>query len=78
MCRRKGDTFKKNKLKENKRVPCPSWTISENLLKEIDAYSKNIGISQSRIVESAIRNIFNNNNNLSKISHENLFNTPIL
>jgi len=79
MCRRKGDTFRKTKLKEVKRAPCPSWTINEKLLSEIEKYAKLLKVSQSRIVENAIKHVFFDKNHMNSMINKNkLFDTPIL
>lgn len=54
---RKGESYRKGKLKEVKRVGCPKWTISETTLHELSKAAGTMGICQSRIVESAINKL---------------------
>lgn len=60
MGRKKGESYRKGKLREVKRVNCPKWTINEVLLSEISDAAAIMGICQSRIVEAAISKMLKN------------------
>jgi hypothetical protein len=55
MGRRKGQTYRKDKLKDIKRVNCPCWTLREDTLALIHQISQDLGVCQSYIVETALR-----------------------
>jgi len=59
MGRNKGESFRKEKFKKIHRVECPKWCISEDTLQTLKNVSKNIGKSQSRLVDMAIQNLLN-------------------
>lgn len=55
MGRRKGDSYRKDKLKEIRKVNCPNWTIREDTLSLLHQTSQQLGVCQSRLVEIALR-----------------------
>ena len=55
MGRPKGATYRKNKLKEIKKINCQCWTIREDTLSLLGEVSSNLGVCQSRLVEIALR-----------------------
>lgn len=57
MGRRKGDTYRKYKLKEIVRVACPTWTLPIDLIATVKYTAKEIGVHESRLVEMALKRI---------------------
>ncbi|MDD2267479.1 hypothetical protein [Sulfuricurvum sp.] len=55
--RKKGQSYRKEKFKEFKRIKCPEWTINEVLLQDVAHAAASIGVCQSRLVEVALKKI---------------------
>lgn len=54
MGRKKGESYRKGKLRDVKRKECPKWTINERVLHELSEVASVMGVCQSRIVEAAL------------------------
>lgn len=55
MGRRRGESYRKNKLKAIKRISCPRWTLREDTLSLLSQAATDLGVCQSRLVEIALR-----------------------
>ena len=64
MCRRKGSTYRKWNTKKSIRIRCPGWTIKEDTISGVRERAKEVGISESRIVDIALQHFINQSSNL--------------
>lgn len=55
MGRRAGASYRKWKTKKIIRVRVPNWTLREDTINHIKVRAKEIGISESRIVDLALQ-----------------------
>lgn len=65
MCRRKGSTYRKWNTKKIIRIRVPAWTIREDTIHNVKSRSKEIGISESRIVDIALQDFLSQPSHLS-------------
>lgn len=65
MCRRKGDTYRKWNTKKHIRIRCPGWTLREDTIEKIKTRSKELEISESRIVDIALQDFLSQSSSLS-------------
>jgi len=65
MCRRKGSTYRKWNTKKIIRVRVPCWTIREDTISGVKERAKEVGISESRIVDIALQHFINQSTHIS-------------
>lgn len=65
MCRPKGSTYRKWNTKKVIRVRCPGWTLKKDTIVGVRERAKEVGISESRIVDIALQYFMNQSTYIS-------------